>query len=86
LDWSQKINESTFSSSRRSDYVLPMSELLDKWKTERAEMQKMLESLQSGKVRIGNPWEGRAEAKIAELRHKIGNLDQLIETENARRP
>jgi hypothetical protein len=62
-----------------------MNELVEKWTAERAEMQKMLEALQSGNVRIGNPWESRAEAKIADLRHKIGNLDQLIESENTRK-
>lgn len=62
-----------------------MTELVQKWTAERAEMQKMLEALQSGSVHIGNPWENRTEAKIADLRHKISNLDQLIETENARR-
>ncbi len=61
-----------------------MNELVEKWTVERAEMQEMLEALQGGALHIGNPWEGRAEAKIADLRHKISNLDQLIETEKAR--
>ncbi len=38
-----------------------------------------------GNVHLGNPWEGRAEAMIAELRRKISNLDQLIETVNGRK-
>jgi hypothetical protein len=45
----------------------------------------MLEALECGNVHIGNPWEGRDDAKIADLRRKIKNLDQLIERENARR-
>lgn len=61
-----------------------MNELIEKWVVERAETQRVLEGLKSGKVRIGNPWEGRAEAKIANLQNKIRNLDQLIETESSR--
>jgi hypothetical protein len=53
---------------------------------ERAEMQQMLEDLLSGNTHIGNPWENSTEAKIADLRHKISNLDQLIERENDRGP
>jgi hypothetical protein len=48
-------------------------------------MQMMLRALESGNFHIGNPWEKRAEARIAYLRRAIGNLDQLIETENTRR-
>ena len=61
-----------------------MNELIEKWIVERAEMQRMLEDLEFGKIHIGNPWEGRDEAKIADLRHKISNLDQLIETDSGR--
>jgi hypothetical protein len=61
-----------------------MSELVEKWTVERAELQENLEALESGKVYLGNPWEGRVPAKIADLRHKISVLDQLIETENTR--
>ncbi len=61
-----------------------MSELVEKWTTERADMQEMLDALEGGKIHIGNPWEGRTEAKIAELRHKISNLNQLIESEGTR--
>jgi hypothetical protein len=63
-----------------------MNELVGKWTAERAEMQEMLEALLSGNIRIGNPWENRTEAKIADLRHKISNLDQLIKRENVRGP
>jgi hypothetical protein len=63
-----------------------MNELVEKWTVERAEMQRMLEDLLSGNVHIGNPWENRTEAKIADLRHKISNLDELIERENIRGP
>ncbi len=61
-----------------------MTDLVDKWTAERAEMREMLERLEAGDLHIGNPWEGRDDAKIADLRRKIINLDQLIETENAR--
>jgi hypothetical protein len=63
-----------------------MNELVQKWTAERTEMQEMLEALLSGNIRIGNPWENRSEAKIADLRRKISNLEQLIERENARGP
>lgn len=66
-------------------YPYRMSELVEKWTVERAKMQEMLKALETGNVHVGNPWEGRTEAKIADLRRKISNLDQLIETENARR-
>ncbi len=61
-----------------------MNELVQKWTVERAKMQEELEALEAGNLYIGNPWEGRAEAKMAELRRKINNLEQLIERENAR--
>lgn len=61
-----------------------MNELVERWKLERAWLQEMLESYQTGTIQIGNPWEGRTPSKIADLRRKIGNLDQLIETENNR--
>jgi hypothetical protein len=62
-----------------------MNELVEKWSVERAEMQQMLDDLEAGRLHLGNPWEGRDDAKTAELRRKIKNLDQLIERENARR-
>jgi hypothetical protein len=42
-------------------------------------------ALKLGHVHIGNPWEGRTNARIADLRRKISNLDQLIKTENTRK-
>jgi hypothetical protein len=49
-------------------------------------MQQMLDDLEAGRLHLGNPWEGRDDAKMAELRRKIKNLDQLIERESARGP
>jgi hypothetical protein len=62
-----------------------MNELVEKWTVERAQMQRMLDDLETGILHLGNPWEGRDDAKMAELRRKIRNLEQLIERENARK-
>jgi hypothetical protein len=59
-----------------------MNELVERWTVERAWLQKALYGLETGHVHIGNPWEGRTNARIADLRRKISNLDQLIKTEN----
>jgi hypothetical protein len=64
---------------------IPMNELVAKWTVERAEIEQMLEALEGGRLHFGNPWEGRDDAKMADLGRKIKNLDQLIERENTHR-
>jgi hypothetical protein len=50
-----------------------------------AAMKDMLEALETGKINIGNPWEGRTEAKIYDLRRKTAEHDLLIEKHDAQR-
>lgn len=47
-------------------------------------LQEARYGLETGHVHIGSPWEGRTNARIADLRRKIKNLDRLIKTENTR--
>ncbi len=62
-----------------------MNELVERWTVERAWLQETLDGLETGNIHIGNPWEGRTNARMADLRRKITNLDQLIKTENNRK-
>ena len=50
--------------------ISPMNELVEKWTVERGEMKQMLEALEGGRLHFGNPWEGRDDAKMADLRRK----------------
>ncbi len=63
----------------------PANELAERWTVERAWLQETLDGLEAGNVHIGNSWEGRTNARIADLRRKITNLYQLIKTENTRK-
>ncbi len=58
-------------------------EYVDNLKAEQADMIAMLEALEAGKIYIGNPWEGRTEAKMYDLRRKIHDLQLLIEKNDA---
>jgi hypothetical protein len=62
-----------------------MNELVEKWAAERAEMQEQLDCLVAGNIYVGNSLEGLTDEKIADLRQKISNLDQLIATESGHR-
>ena len=50
-----------------------------------AEAQEMLEGLQSGNLYIGQPFEGRTEAKIHDLRRQIAEYQSILDKDNAKR-
>jgi hypothetical protein len=54
-------------------------------RAKRLEMSEMLEALEGGHLHIGNPWEGRTEARMHDLRRKIAECDALIEKNDAKR-
>ncbi len=64
----------------------PSHDHVETLKTEQGEMKDMLEALETGRIHIGNPWEGRTEAKIGDLRRKISDYQLLIEKNDADRP
>ncbi len=43
-----------------------------------AEAQEMLESLQTGNLHIGAPFEGRTEAKMYDLRRQIAEYQSIL--------
>jgi hypothetical protein len=48
-----------------------------------AELQEMLGALQSGHLHIGEPFEGRTEAKIADLRRQIAQYQSILDKQQA---
>ena len=55
----------------------------DEIRAKLAEAQEMLEALQSGKLHIGRPFEGRTEAKMFDLRRKIAEYQSILDKNNA---
>jgi hypothetical protein len=47
------------------------------------EAQEMLDVLQSGNLHIGRPFEGRTEAKIADLRRQIAEYQSILDKRDA---
>jgi len=60
--------------------ALPNKYLQD-LQAEQLEWKEQLEALETGKLHIGNPWEGRTEEKMHDLRRKIAEHQSLIERE-----
>ena len=50
-----------------------------------AEARQMLEALESGNLHVGSPFEGRTEAKIADLRRKIAECQIIKDRSDAAR-
>ena len=48
-------------------------------RVELAEAQKLLETLESGKLHVGLPSEGRTEAQIRDLKKKIAMYQSILE-------
>ena len=63
----------------------PSYDRVEALKAKQAEMKDMLDALETGKIHIGNPWEGRTEAKIGDLQRKISDYQLLIENIDADR-
>jgi hypothetical protein len=51
----------------------------------RIELQDELAGFETGRLYIGNPWEGRTDAKMRDLRREIAEYDLLIEKNDASR-
>jgi len=50
-----------------------------------AEAQTFLEALESGKVHIGAPFEGRTQAKIYDLKRQIATYQSILNKRDANR-
>jgi len=50
---------------------------------ELAEAQEFLRGLESGNLHIGQPFEGRTEAKIADLKRQIATYEAILEKQGA---
>jgi len=55
-------------------------------RAKRLELMDHLAAFETGQLHIGNPWEGRTEAQMHDLRRKIAEYDLLIEKHDAKRP
>jgi ATP phosphoribosyltransferase len=51
----------------------------DEIRAKLVEAQEMLEAMQSGKLHIGLPFEGRTEAKIYDLRRQIAEYQSILD-------
>jgi hypothetical protein len=58
-------------------------EYVEDLRAEQAEMKAQLEAFETGQLHIGNPWEGRTEAKMHDLRRKIAEHQLLINKHDA---
>ena len=56
---------------------------IDEIKAEQVELTEMLEALHGGNLHIGAPFEGRTEAKIADLRRQIAQYQAMIDKQHA---
>ena len=54
---------------------------MDYIKVQLSEAQDMLAALEGGHIHIGGPFEGRTEAKIADLKRQIATYERIIEAE-----
>jgi hypothetical protein len=54
-------------------------------RAKRIELQDELAGYETGRLYIGNRWEGRTDAKMYDLRRKIAEYDRLIEKNDASR-
>lgn len=59
-------------------------EYIEHLRADQLEMKDMPEAFETGKIHSGNPWEGRTEAKMHDLRRKIAEHQLLIEKHDAK--
>ena len=53
--------------------------LIDDLRAKRAELADELAALETGQLHIGNPWEGRTEARMHDIRRKLAECELQIE-------
>ena len=63
-----------------------ISDTDDDIKAKLAEAEEFLEGLRSGKLHIGRPFEGRTEAKMADLQRQIAMYRSILDRRHAPRP